>query len=257
MTVTSDLGPQERIAAIEPDSLRAQEPVEIGAHRKYPLITDPRHKDVAEMFAVLRTRLLTAKAKSGITSVLVSSAQAQEGKSFVCVNLALSVSQLCRDRVLLVDGDLRRGGITKLFGLSGSSGLADYLEARDGFDGCVRETTSPGLWVTPAGNLGENSLPTVLEGPRWPEFLERAAREYAMVIVDSVPVCAPIADFELLLSGCDAALLVVKLRKTTREALNLTSQRLNGKLLGVVVNNTEVHSKSEKYYYAGKGRKNP
>jgi capsular exopolysaccharide synthesis family protein len=236
---------------------RSQEvaPVEIRTDRKYPLISDPKHRQATEDFGVLRTRLLNARARMGITSVLMASAQAQEGKSLISINLALSLAELRNERILLVDGDLRISGISRLLGLQGNLGLADFLHGREPFDACVRATTFPSLWIAPAGNLTEDSLPSILEGARWPGFLDKAKREFGLIIVDSVPVSAPIADFELLMAGCDAALLVVQLRKTTREALDVTSRRLNGKLLGLVVNNTEPRNDVEHYRNA-RGKKN-
>jgi Mrp family chromosome partitioning ATPase len=78
-----------------------------------------------------------------------------------------------------------------------------------------------------------------------------------MVIVDSVPVSAPIADFELLLHACDALLLVVFLHKTTREALDSAIQKAQGKLLGTVVNNMRCEISSDYYsYYLKKKPKN-
>ena len=74
------------------------------------------------------------------------------------------------------------------------------------------------------------------------------------MIVDSVPVAAPIADFELLSAPCDATLLIVHLRKTAREALSLTLQQMDSKLIGVVVNNQEPRIGFDyySYYYAKK-----
>jgi len=80
-------------------------------------------------------------------------------------------------------------------------------------------------------------------------FLRRAKEEFSLVIVDSVPMSAPIVDFELLLHACDAVLLVVFLHKTTREALDIASQKSQGKLLGVVVNNTQCEVSSDYYSY--------
>jgi len=80
-------------------------------------------------------------------------------------------------------------------------------------------------------------------------FLRRAKEEFSLVIVDSVPMSAPIVDFELLLHACDAVLLVVFLHKTTREALDIASQKSQGKLLGVVVNNTQCEVSSNYYSY--------
>jgi len=255
MSVTHELGDDEQVSGDLLRLPRAQDLVEIRTDPRYPLIIDPNHKDASEHFGVLRSRLLNARAKSGISSVVVASSQPQEGKSLICMNLALSLAQLGKERILLVDGDLRMGGITALLGLQQSLGLADFLQERELFDVCVRTTTVPCLSVAPTGTVSEESLPSILEGSRWVEFLNRAKREFGLVIIDSVPVSAPIADFELLLAGCDAALLVVQLRKTTREALDVTTQRLNGKLLGLVVNNTEPRNDVEHYYYA-RGKKN-
>jgi capsular exopolysaccharide synthesis family protein len=226
------------------------EVVDLRAHPQYPLIIDAEHKDVAESFSILRTRLLNARAKSGLCSVLITSAQKQEGKSLICMNLAISLASLARDRVLLVDGDLRMQGITRLLSLQGQSGLGEFLQGRASFDACIRSTSLPQLSITTAGDVDEERLPAILEGPRWLEFIEQAKREFGLIIVDSVPVSAPIADFELLLASCDAALLVVQLRKTKWEALELVSNRMNGKLLGLVVNNTDPPPDFEHYPYS-------
>lgn len=226
------------------------DPVELRTSARYPLLTDPDHKDTAENFSLLRTRLLNARTKSGLCSVLVTSAQKQEGKSFVSMNLAISLAQLGRERILLVDGDLRMKGITTLLSLQGSAGLSDYLQERASFQSCIRNTTLSQLWVTAAGVAGDEALPGILEGPGLIEFLDQAKQHFGLIVVDSVPASAPIADFELLLAGCDAALLVVQLRRAKWEALELVSNRMNGKLVGMVVNNTEAPHEFDHYNYA-------
>jgi receptor protein-tyrosine kinase len=228
--------------------LRTADPVVLRSTRLYPLLTDPDRQEAAEYFGVLRTRLLNARAKSGFCSILVAGAQTQEGKSLISTNLAISLAQLARERILLVDGDLRMKGITGLLDLKKDCGLGDFLQGRVAFNRCVRSTNLPHLSISPAGNAPDALLPGILEGPRWIEFLEQAKQDFGLVIVDSVPISAPIADFELLLGGCDAALLVVRLRKTKWESLDLSSHRMNGKLLGIVVNNTEVLPGLEQYY---------
>src|SRR5580704_7510783 len=123
MKMSPELHKEERIPVnVElptPSQLHDEDVVELSAHPQYPLIIDSEHKDVAESFSILRTRLLNARAKSGFCSVLVTSPQEQEGKSLICVNLAISVAGLAQDRVLLVDGDLRMQGITRLLSLQG------------------------------------------------------------------------------------------------------------------------------------------
>ncbi len=214
-----------------------RELVILRSNAMYPLLVDSNQRAATEYFGVLRARLLNARSKTGIHSVVITSPQKQDGKSFTSLNLAISLAQLQQLRILLVDGDLRLTGATRVLGLEQSVGLADFLQNQAPFEDCVRATTLPHLFVASAGNFAPESLPAILQGVRWPEFIHKAKQEFDLVIVDSVPVTAPIADFELLLSVCDAALLVVHVRKTTRASMNSAVNRMQGKLLGVVVNN--------------------
>jgi capsular exopolysaccharide synthesis family protein len=211
----------------------------LRSNATYPLLVDPRQRAAAEYFAVLRSRLLNARNKTGIHSVVITSPQKQDGKSFTSLNLAISLAQLQQLRILLVDGDLRLRGATRVLGIEQNVGLADFLHDLVPFEDCIRATNLSHLFVASAGNFADESLPAILEGVRWPEFIQKAKQEFDLVIVDSVPVSAPIADFELLLNACDAALLVVHVRKTTRASMSSAVNRMQGKLLGVVVNNKE------------------
>src|SRR4029077_256750 len=101
--------------------------------------------------------------------------------------------QLGKGPILLVDADLRVKGISRLFSAERDSGVGDFLEGRATLNACIRETNVPFLFVAGAGKLSEESLPAVLEGSRWPEFLEQAKQQFKFIIVDSVPVAAPIA----------------------------------------------------------------
>jgi capsular exopolysaccharide synthesis family protein len=256
MTVIRELRAEDRILAgnrTGPERAISQndEAVELRSSPRYPLLIDPDHKDAAEYFGILRTRLLNARAKSGLCSVVLTSAQKQEGKSLICMNLAISLAQLNRDRILMVDADLRMRGITGLLGLQHAAGFGDFLLGRAAFDACIRKTSLPHLYVAAAGQITEESVTAALEGSRWMEFLDLAKRDFGLIVVDSVPITAPIADFELTIAGCDAALLVVQLRKSKWEALAIASARMNGKLLGVVVNNSEPSADLEHYSYRG------
>lgn len=225
----------------EPTSLSsAGVPVEIRSRPGCPLLVDAGQWAAAEQFGILRARLLNARTKSGIRSLLVTSPQKRDGKSFTSLNLAISLAQLQNERILLVDGDLRLKGITEILELRQHTGLAEFLQRFAPFHDCVKATSLSHLYVVPAGTIAGNSLPAILEGPCLSNFLNEAKREFDFIIVDSVPALAPIADFELLLAACDGALLVVHLRKTARGAVEFTTQRLRDKLLALVVNNAEV-----------------
>ncbi len=227
--------------------------VRVHADASYPLLVDQEQVIASEHFGVLRSRILSLQAKSGMRSLIITSAQKGEGKSLISTNLAISLAQLERHRILLVDGDLRVKGVSQLLGLTEARGLSDFLRGEAGIESCVQPTSLPYLWAAGAGTQSEEGLPTILEGSKWPEFLERAREVADLIIVDSVPVAAPIADYELLSAACDATLLIVHLRKTVREALSLTLQQMNGKLIGVVINNQEPRVGFDYYsYYYGK-----
>jgi capsular exopolysaccharide synthesis family protein len=238
---------------LESEVPSSAQPASLLTSAEYPLIGDPEQIAASEHFAVMRSRLLNAH-RSGIHSVLITSAQKGEGKTLVSTNLAISIAQLNRHRVLLVDGDLRVCGITRLWGLQAESGLADFLQGTALFEAVVRPSRLPFLSLVGAGNLGAGALPAVLEGPKWAEFLRVAKDKFDLIIVDSVPTIAPIADFELLSAPCDGILFIVHLHKTERQSVETTLGRMNGKLLGVVVNNAEpqVGRDYYSYYYAKK-----
>src|SRR6185369_10814409 len=152
-------------------------PLNLRTDPGYPLLLDAEQVVAAERFSVLRTRVLNAHAKSGIRSVMITSPQKAEGKSLVCINLALSLAQLGKGRVLLVDADLRVKGISRLFNIKEDRGVGDFLQGSVTFDASIRATNIPSLFVAGAGRLSEGSLPAMLEGSTWPEFLEQAKQQ--------------------------------------------------------------------------------
>lgn len=227
------------------------EAVILDANPVYPLVVDPAQTDAAEHFSLIRARLLNAYAKTGHRSFIVTSPEKKEGKSLVSSNVAISIAQLGKYRVLLVDGDLRVKGLSELLGIVNQNGLSEFLQNAKTFETCIRPTNLPFLSVASAGNVPTGSLPALLEGERWPQFIERAKQQFEIIIVDTVPVGVPIADFELLSAATDGVILVVHVRKTSRDALTASVERMNGKLVGAVINNSQ--SEGYKYDY---GKKN-
>ncbi len=230
-----------------------REAISFHEHPSYPLVADPVLVGASEHFSVLRTRLLSAHNRAGVRSVIITSPQKAEGKSLICTNLGIMLGRLGKPRVLMVDGDLRISGMSQLLGLGEALGVGDYLQDKADFGACIRPTQYPSLYIAPAGSVPEDCLPSVLEGTRWPAFIQLAKQEFDLIVIDSVPVTAPIADFELLSGPCDAVLMAVHLRKTTRESLEMAMSRMDKKLLGVIINNADYEKGSEYYsYYYGK-----
>ena len=246
---------QEQDDSIHIAPLATSQPLSGQIDPAYPLVNNPEHVEAGEYFAVLRTRVLNAHERSGARTILITSAQKGEGKSLISTNLAISLAQLAKHRILLVDGDLRVAGITELLNLRDQAGITDFLQGTVTFDNIIHPSFVPLLSVIAAGTTPAAAVPGVLEGAKWAEFMENAKKSFDFIIVDSVPVIAPIADFELLSAPCDGLLLVVHLHKTNRELLDRTMQQMNGKLLGVVINNAEPTNGYDYYshYYVRTG----
>jgi len=204
-------------------------------------------RDGVEHFGIIRARILAARAKSGIASIMISSPEAHDGKSFTALNLAISLAQLRKENILLVDADLRLRGISQGLGFETKVGLSEYLENRCSFHETLAATSMPHLTVCPAGQVTESSLPGILQGNCWPTFLQTAKSQFGLTLVDSVPVTAPVADFELVSAACDAIVLIVRLRRTSRDALDKSAQSLNGKLFGVIVNDADATGNPDYY----------
>lgn len=210
------------------------------------------HRLAAESFSILRSRLLSVHNKLGIRSVIISSAEAGDGKTLVATNLGLSLGQLGTKRVLLVDGDLRIGRVSQIFNLRQTLGVSDFLQGNATFGSVICHTELPSLALAPAGTASKKMLSELLQGPRWPAFIEKAKKEFDLIVIDTVPVSAPVADLELLSEPCDAVLLVVRMRKTNREALKRAASRINAnKFLGVVMNNADEVSEYDYSYLEG------
>ena len=222
----------------------------IQLEANFPLALDHNHVVAAEAFSILRSRLLSVHNRLGIRSVIITSAEAEDGKTLIATNMALSLGQLGSKRVLLVDGDLRVATATRILKLKNLPGLGEFLQDQEPFEAIVHATGFPALSVVPAGLVPDKAMPEVLQGPRWAEFLEQAKQMFDLIVIDSLPVSAPVVDLELSTAACDAFLCVVRIRQTRRQSLNRVKSRLDPKkFLGVILNNAdELYDYDYEYY---------
>lgn len=169
--------------------------------------------------------------------IYLASTAPLEGKTSIASALAVSGS-VAGQRVLLVDGDLRRAGLSDQFGLTNEIGLADILQGADwqsspdGQDGV--------LDVLPAGILTDMPI-NALESPQLSAFLDQARRDYDLIVVDGPPA-ANVADCAILSRQCDRILFVVRWGQTQVDAARRALVRLpRKKLAGVVLNFSELN----------------
>ncbi len=195
---------------------------------------------VAESYRQLRTNLQFSRQESSIRSMLVSSPAPGEGKSTTVSNLAIVFAQTGK-KVLLIDSDLRRPRVDAVFNLSRSPGLTDLLTGKSTMRSAVQSTVVENLYVVTSGAIPPNPA-ELLGSEKMREFVQNARKEYEMVLFDSSPLLA-VTDPTVVATFCDGVILVVAATKTRMDELSQSLEmieRVNGKVLGVVVNNFDA-----------------
>ena len=214
-----------------------------------PLVLQSRPSSrEAECFRALRTAILLSGGRHAPQVLLCTSAAPQEGKSLVVANLGLAMAALGR-HTLLIDGDLRKRQLHRLFNLANGQGLAELLCNGDDTSAYVQQTSVPNLSLLRAG--GPAADPTsLLASKRFGELLEELRREYDMVLVDS-PAALVVPDAAILASQSDGGLLLIDAQTTSRRAASRVrramEEQAGARVLGTVFN--RVRLRRHQYYY--------
>lgn len=210
----------------------------------------------AEDYRILRTNLRYAGIASPGSALLVTSANPSEGKTTTAANLAIAIAQSGK-RVVLVDADLRRPSIDRVFGVDNHIGLSSlFLEDGMKLEDALLPTEVPGLRLLVSGELPPNPA-EILDSKRMNEILLDLRMQSDMVVIDSPPLVA-VADANILASRCSGAILVVdsgKTRSQVAQRVTETLMRSQVKILGVVLNRMSSRRGGyyRYYYYYGKG----
>jgi polysaccharide biosynthesis transport protein len=211
---------------------------------------------VAEAARAIRTNLMFMAPDNPHRVLLVTSAGPSEGKTTVACCIAIAMAQ-AGQRVALIDCDLRRPRIHRIFKTGSSVGVTTAL--LDGkFDEIVKESGVPDLSVLAAGPIPPNPA-ELFHSERFKTFLETARSKFDRVIIDSPPVAA-VTDPTVLSKLVDGTVLVVRAFKTRRDiarhAVRLV-QSVGGNLAGVVLNAVDFsrmeYKYSHYYYYRREG----
>lgn len=202
---------------------------------------------ISESYRAFRTSLLLASASSPKVIVITSSF-AREGKTTTSANLATVLAQMGKP-VVLIDADLRRPRLQKVFQGKMNLGLVNYLAANIPLDDIIQPTEVPNLSVVLSGPTPPNPS-ELLASDRMKHLIEEIRGKFAYVIFDSPPVLA-VTDAVVLAANADGVVLTVHGGHTPRDLVKRSAERLrqaNIPVLGAILNNLDLHQ----YGYAYK-----
>ena len=198
---------------------------------------------------MLRTNVRVRPLGKSMQVLLITSANASEGKSTTAANLAAAVAETGK-KVALVDADLRRPSLHRAFGLENQTGLSTALLKGDPtIANLFRPAPYAKLLLMTSGPLPPNPA-ELLDWEGFDALLERLKRDVDLVVLDSPPVLA-VADARILAAKADATILVIDSGRTRAGAVRKALQALttaNATVLGVVLNKVRKSSRSYDYY---------
>ncbi|MFL3009197.1 MAG: polysaccharide biosynthesis tyrosine autokinase [Candidatus Neomarinimicrobiota bacterium] len=216
------------------------------------LITlDNPKSPISEAYRSLRTSLLYSDTQDKIKSILVSSAGPGDGKTTTVANLAITMANMGK-KVLLIDTDLRRPVINKVFNLPKSPGITEHLTGHfKDFSKLILESKIKNLYIVPSGITPPNPS-ELLGSKKLVNLIKKLESEWDIVFFDSPPLIA-VTDATMVSKEIDKIIVVVKVGKTENKAFEHTISALknvSAPIGGIVLNAvTDRHNYGGYYYY--------
>jgi non-specific protein-tyrosine kinase len=216
------------------------------------LITEEQPRSpVSEAFRSIRTNLQFASIASPLHTLLVTSPSPEDGKTTVVGNLACVFAQVGR-KVVVVDSDLRRPRLHKLFELPNRFGLTDqFIRPQEYLNGAVQPTEVKNLYLLSSGSLPPNPS-ELISSQRMVEIIHTLETQYEVVLLDAPPSLV-VTDANVLANHADGVILVIRPSTTKRAAIKHTIEQMaqvKANIIGVVLNGVDV-KKSRYSYYRG------
>lgn len=222
------------------------ENTKVDGNPELPTLNDP-YSVGSSAFEMLQTNLSFTVSDKTLKVIMVTSSIPGEGKSFVSANLAVAMSQFGQ-RVLLIDGDMRRPRQHKLWQLHSFSGLSNILVGKAILRDSVQEVL-PTLDLLPAGKLPPNPA-SLIDSQRMADLIEEAKEEYDFIIIDTPPLTAA-ADSLIFSKLADGTLLVVRPGVVTSDGVSAAKNQLEQsgqQVLGMALNGITPESQYGGYY---------
>lgn len=223
----------------------------MSINQKIDLTAYSKPKSVAaEAYRTLRTNLSFAALDKECRSILLTSVSPSDGKTTTAANLAIVLAQADK-RVMLVDCDMRRPMLHKVFGVENKQGLTNCLLQNKRPEEVAVHGLIDNLTIVTSGPIPPNPA-EIITSHKITSLWESILESYDYLIIDSPPILA-VTDAVLLSNQVDGVLLVVEsggtkieYAKQAKEQLN----RANARILGVVINKVHMRTQDYHYYYA-------
>jgi capsular exopolysaccharide synthesis family protein len=202
----------------------------------------------AEAYRMLRTSILLSTAGHPPKTMMVTSGQPGDGKTTTVFNVALALTQL-KAEVVVVDCDMRKPRIHKLLQLTKSEGLSTYLASGGDLNRFISRTPVPHLSVLPCGYVPPNPS-ELISSESMKELLRSLGEKFDYVVIDSPPLFS-VSDSLILSTLVDGVILVVKSGQSKSELVRRASQSLSAvgaRVLGIALNNVSVSKDGYDYY---------
>ena len=216
------------------------------------LISKDSRSSTAEAYRQLRTSILLSTAGHAPKSLLITSSLPAEGKTTTAVNTAISLAQTGA-KVLVVDADMRRPRVHTFFDISNAEGLSTILSSQldeKEILNMVQKDEDSKLHLLPSGPVPPNPAELIGSEPM-KQLLNLLEENFTHVVVDSPPI-ASFTDGVLMASLVDGVIMVVHSGKSSRHVVRRSTQFLHdigAKVFGVVLNNVDMRSTDNYYYY--------
>ena len=217
---------------------------------------------VAEAYRVLRTNIQYSSVDKQLKTIVVTSSGPMEGKTTTAVNIAVTFAQ-AGNSVLLIDSDMRKPRIHRIFSLKSSLGLTNLLVAHDSLRKCLSKCAIPKLDILPCGTIPPNPS-ELLSSIAMKQFMQEVVKDYDIVIMDAPPV-GRVTDAAIISTYVDGTILVAHSGRVEAAGLKRAKElldKVNANILGVVLNRLDKHASGNSYYYQydyynneGRGRK--
>ncbi|MGE0105155.1 MAG: GumC family protein [Blastocatellales bacterium] len=204
------------------------------------MVTLDQLSSVVEAYRMLRTSVLLSAAGNPPKTILFTSGQPGEGKTTTAINTAISLSQLgCS--VLLIDADLRRPTVHRVFKMNQTQGLSTWLSRQVEIDSLIHKLWVPNLSILPCGPIPPNPA-ELISSERMKEALRVLSEKYDHILIDSPPL-TNVTDPVILSTMVDGVILVVQAGRSTRDIVRRARHELSSvgaKIFGVVLNNLDI-----------------